>query len=46
MAASSSNSRNGLSKWATGAGARELTADPANGAEVLIWETEGEPPGV
>jgi len=29
----------------TGAGARELTADPTAGAEVLIWETAGEPPG-
>jgi quercetin 2,3-dioxygenase len=29
----------------TGAGARELTADRAAGAEVLIWETEGEPAG-
>ena len=29
----------------TGAGARGLTADPAAGAEVLIWETAGEPPG-
>jgi redox-sensitive bicupin YhaK (pirin superfamily) len=26
------------------AGARELTADPAAGAEVLIWETAGQPP--
>jgi quercetin 2,3-dioxygenase len=30
----------------TGAGARALTADPADGAEVLIWETAGEPAGV
>jgi redox-sensitive bicupin YhaK (pirin superfamily) len=29
----------------TGAGARGLTADPAAGAEVLIWETDGAPPG-
>jgi hypothetical protein len=29
----------------TGAGARTLTADPAAGSEVLIWETTGEPPG-
>ncbi len=27
----------------TKAGARTLIADPAQGAEVLIWETEGEP---
>jgi hypothetical protein len=30
----------------TGAGARTLTADPEAGAEVLIWETAGEPPGL
>jgi hypothetical protein len=29
----------------TKAGARTLTADPASGAEVLIWETAGEPAG-
>ena len=29
----------------TGAGARALTADPVAGAEVLVWETAGEPPG-
>jgi redox-sensitive bicupin YhaK (pirin superfamily) len=29
----------------TGAGARALTADPAAGAEVLIWETTGQAPG-
>lgn len=29
----------------TGAGARALTGDPATGAEVLIWETAGEPGG-
>jgi quercetin 2,3-dioxygenase len=30
----------------TKAGARTLTADPAQRAEVLIWETAGEPAGV
>ena len=30
----------------TGAGARGLTADPGAGAEVLIWESDGEPAGV
>jgi len=29
----------------TKAGARSLTAEPAQGAEVLIWETAGEPAG-
>jgi redox-sensitive bicupin YhaK (pirin superfamily) len=29
----------------TAAGDRGLTADPATGAEVLIWETAGAPPG-
>ena len=29
----------------TSAGARALTADPAAGAQVLVWETAGEPSG-
>jgi redox-sensitive bicupin YhaK (pirin superfamily) len=29
----------------TGAGARALTADPNAGAEILAWETAGEPTG-